>query len=220
MKIVATADLHGYFPEIEPCDLLLIAGDVCPIKSDSYALRMHEKGAQVRWICSEFAEWCSEQPAENIVWIAGNHDYGPESPGFSRRAERKFPQNCQYLFDKWAMVDGKKVYGMPWTPNLPDWAFYASPRAWEFLSDDIPLDTDILVLHSPPRGAMLDGGHPDWASPFIFEDICNRIQPELCVFGHIHEGYGEFNFRDIAFANVAYCDENYNPVQPPKEYTL
>lgn len=220
MKIVATADLHGYFPTIEPCDLLLIAGDISPIHTDDFGLRVHEKDAQKRWICSIFKDWLKEQPAKDIVWIAGNHDYGPETPGFARKVAREFPSNTHYLKSESVEVQGKMIYGMPWTPNLSNWAFYASDAAWHWLGNDIPGDTDILVLHSPPSGIMLDGGHPDWASPYILMEITNRVLPELCVFGHIHEGYGEVKVKGITFANVAYCDEFYDPIQPPKEYEL
>lgn len=220
MHVICSADFHGYFPTIEPCDLLLIAGDICPIASDDFALRTHQKDAQRRWICTEFRDWCAEQPAKDIVFIAGNHDFGPEMAGFDRKVRTEFPKNCHYLNESSIELQGKTIYGCPWTPNLPNWAFYAKEQAWEWISEAIPTDTDILVLHSPPSGAMLDRGHPDWASPYIFNEIVNRIQPELCVFGHIHEGYGEFKFRDIQFANVAYCDEYYDPIQPPKEYEL
>lgn len=220
MKIVATSDLHGYFPEIQPCDLLLIAGDVCPVRHKNRLVADHNKTAQVDWICSEFAEWCAEQPAKNIVWIAGNHDFGPEVHGFKRSVEKTFPEHVHYLKDDVIEIEGRHIYGMPWTPNLPTWAFYASEKAWRWLPDDIPTYTDILMMHSPPSGLMLDGGHPDWAAPYVLAQITQRIQPELCVFGHIHEGYGEIKVKGITFANVAHCDEFYDPIQQPKEWEL
>lgn len=220
MKIIATADLHGYFPTIEPCDLLIIAGDVCPIKSDDFSLREHQKDAQVEWILSTFKDWCAEQPAEDIVWIAGNHDFGAEVDRFDLEVGLEFPGNCHYLQSESITIQGKHIYGMPWTPNLSTWAFYARDDIWHWLGDDIPGDTDILVLHSPPTGVMLDGGHPNWASPYILTQITSRVRPDLCLCGHIHEGYGETVVKDIKFANVAYCDEFYDPIQQPKVFEL
>lgn len=142
-------------------------------------------------------------------------------PNIKRRVEDAFPSHAKYLKDEVEVIDGRTIYGSPWTPNLSTWAFYASDKAWKWISEDIPAYTDILVLHSPPRGLMLDGAHPEWGSPEpLLHEITARVNPELCVFGHIHEGYGEIEIRGTKFANVAYCDEHYIPHQKPKEWEL
>lgn len=205
MKVIATSDTHGCLPEVPECDLFLIAGDVCPIEGS------HETHDQQNWLKGHFRPWLESIPAKDIVWIGGNHDFGCETKGFPQMA-RHFPGH--YLFDSSVEVQGKTIYGMPWTPNLMNWAFYASDRGWEILKDDIPTDTDILILHSPPRGLMLDGGHPEWGSPYILKEIVDRVNPEICVFGHIHEGFGEIKVRGTHFANVAYLDEFYDMDAP------
>lgn len=212
MKIVATSDLHGSFPKIPECDLLLIAGDVCPVVGSHHPMK------QMKWLRTTFREWLEEQPAKNIVWIAGNHDFGCEGSGFWRIADRDIsPENTHYLCDDTVEIDGLKIHGNPWTPNLVHWAFYASTERFQEIAYKLPEDTDILVLHSPPAGVGLDGNHPDWGAPHI----ASRLQvtlPKLCVFGHIHEGYGTRKIGEVEFANVAHMDMDYNPVNPPVEF--
>src|SRR5690348_12012006 len=70
MKVTAFADAHGALPKIrEECDLLLIGGDVCPVDQS------HEPAHQRNWLRTVFSDWLHEQPAKNIVWIGGNHDF-------------------------------------------------------------------------------------------------------------------------------------------------
>src|SRR5688572_27331064 len=68
MKIVCTSDLHGHLPTIEPCDLLLIAGDICP--------RPHPSGTFPRqWLTNPFGAWVQKTPAAERVLVWGNHDW-------------------------------------------------------------------------------------------------------------------------------------------------
>lgn len=210
MIVTAISDLHGDFPKIDSCDLLLIAGDICP---DDYA------GIQRNWIRDVFIPWCKEQPAQRVIWIGGNHDFGAEMPGAQRAFEEISPPWVTYLKDETIEFMGNTIWGCPWTPNLQNWAFYASDRAWQYIADDIP-QNDILVLHAPPRGAMLDDGHPQWASPYMFEAITQRVKPKLVVCGHIHEGFGTFEFNGITFANVALKDNYYDMVREPVTFVL
>src|SRR5580658_8754431 len=67
-RIVAISDQHGVLPEIPACDLLLIAGDVCPVSN-------HAIDFQAAWLAAEFRQWLKCVPARKSVFIAGNHDF-------------------------------------------------------------------------------------------------------------------------------------------------
>ena len=67
LTIVAISDQHGTLPAIPPCDLLLIAGDVTPVRN-------HDLFYQAHWLNTDFRYWLKSLPVEQIVFIAGNHD--------------------------------------------------------------------------------------------------------------------------------------------------
>lgn len=205
MRVCATSDLHGDLPEIPECDLLLIAGDVCPWKNS------HAVTGQRHWLRKKFFPWMEGQPAKEIVWIGGNHDFVCEQPGFYRIADEG-PANSIYLHDVTTVVNGLSIYGSPWTPNLRTWAFFKDTPDFQTFADQLP-KADIYLLHAPPAG-ILDGGHPEWGSPFVAGAIA-RHHPKLVIFGHIHKGYGKASFGDLTFANVAHMNELYEPVNAP-----
>ncbi|KAL4908229.1 Metallo-dependent phosphatase-like protein [Aspergillus multicolor] len=95
-----------------------------------------------------------------------------------------------------------KVYGSPVTPQYGISAFqYPSSSADEVWSNRIPDDTDIVVVHGPPR-LHLDSTDPNGlrrsGCAHLNQEI-HRIRPRLVVFGHIHVGYGR---EDIALDDV------------------
>ncbi len=100
MKIVAISDLHGYLPEIPPCDLLLIAGDLCPTYD-------HHPDWQSRWLANHFGAWLERVPAKHIVGIAGNHDFVFE------QTPHLVPRDLRwtYLQDSGTEIAGLKLYG-------------------------------------------------------------------------------------------------------------
>lgn len=213
MKVVATSDLHGELPEITPCDLLLIAGDVCPLDS-------HDPHVQLNWLKGHFRPWLAEQPADEIVWVAGNHDFVCETKNGFQHNVSGFPGH--YLYQSAVKVHGKTIYGFPWTPNLRHLAFYANARQWPYIAEDIPNDTDILLMHAPPQGVVTGRHHPlEWAAPHpLLKEITLRVRPELCVFGHIHEGFGEEEIRGTRFMNVSLRDETYDIINAPVEFEI
>lgn len=69
MKIAVTSDLHGILPEIEPCELVLICGDIIPLRIQRNIPQSES------WLKGEFAEWINSLQCERVIMIGGNHEF-------------------------------------------------------------------------------------------------------------------------------------------------
>jgi len=210
--IVAVSDLHGTLPEIPPCDLLLIAGDVCPITNHGVSFQAH-------WLRSAFCDWLAATPARQRVFIAGNHDFVFE------QMPELLPSTWPgvYLQDAVFEWEGLKIWGTPWQPWFFDWAFNLREPELKEKWALIPEDTDILVVHGPPHGYG-DGvpssrGVRHTGSPSLLERI-KKIKPKLVVYGHIHEGRGQWQIGKTVLANVTILDEKYQHIYEPWVHLL
>lgn len=67
MRIGATSDLHGILPEIEPCELFFICGDIMPL---SVQLNMP---ASLEWLKTEFIPWANNLPCKHSITPFGSH---------------------------------------------------------------------------------------------------------------------------------------------------
>jgi Icc-related predicted phosphoesterase len=202
MRFVCVADLHGFLPAVPPCDVLVVAGDICPTEDE-------RPETQRRWLSSTFARWLSEVPAEAVVGVAGNHDFVGESDPSALR-----DLDWHYLEDDAVEVEGVSVYGSPWTSRFQDWAFMLTEEELAQRWDSIPAAIDVLCVHSPPLG------YGDWisghaiGSPSLLSAIDARA-PRLCAFGHVHAGYGRWQRGASTLVNAAYCGVDYRPAHEP-----
>ncbi len=215
VKIMATADLHGSLPDIPVCDLLLVGGDVCPLED-------HSLERQYEWLDTEFREWLLKVPAKRIVGIAGNHDYVFEK---MRPSVDELHLPWTYLQDEEVTIDGLRIYGTPWVPNLPRWAFYGGPHSRVTMTkiENIPAGLDILMSHGPMDGygdlSIFYGEPGEHVGCRNMASEMHRLSPKLFVCGHIHEGYGHYRHPDIEHGvyNVAHNTIGYEPINPPVE---
>lgn len=200
MRVAAIADLHGQLPALPASDLLVVAGDLCP---------HGEPEEQAAWLDGPFRGWLEAAPAGAIVACAGNHDF------VFQRAPELVPSDLPwtYLQDAGAEVGELRAWGSPWTPWFFDWAFNAPRDGGEaFLAErfaPVPGETDLLVLHGPPKGygdRTVTGADVGAASAL---DLVDRVRPRLVVFGHIHEGRGGWKHGEARLLNVAAVDVEY-----------
>jgi hypothetical protein len=84
------------------------------------------------------------------------------------------------------------IYGAPQIPATipfgPEHAFTYPPHhdAW---TGTIPMETDILVTHIPPKGHLDLGPSFSIGCPYLLSEVW-RVRPTLHVFGHVHWSYG------------------------------
>lgn len=214
-RVLATADLHGNLPAIPDCDVLLVAGDICPDFLNGW-----DKGRdrQKQWLDFSFRPWLEELRDRGIevVGIAGNHDWVFERGWLWRQLELPWT----YLLDNMTTLHGLRIYGTPWVPNLPGWAFYGSPAMLEARAWSIPSDIDILLSHGPPHGAVdrVCGGYH--VGDRHLSEALPTLSPKALVCGHIHEAFGYADVEGISVYNVSHVDENYNVAHVPVEIVL
>jgi Icc-related predicted phosphoesterase len=205
-RITFISDTHEKHKQLElpGGDILIHAGDL--------SNRGYKPAVQ------QFLDWFNVQDYRHKIFIAGNHDFlfeNQRSKAVELMAE--YP-DVTYLEQSGIEIDGIKIWGSPWQPWFHDWAFNLS-RGEELreLWLQIPLDTDILVTHTPPKGYgdFTIRDHQEVGCWDLFDVITSQVNPKYHVFGHIHEGYGVFETERTTFINASVVDFMYNVCNPP-----
>lgn len=204
MIIYATSDLHGDLPPPCPeCDLLIIAGDICPSTPHMQPAAEY----QGHWLNSRFRAWLFNQPAKRIIGTWGNHDFVGKYP-------RLLPDGLKIDLgvDEMVQEDDLDIYLTPWVPNLGRWAFAYEADVPTHVRDNIPAQVDILVSHGPPEGLLdevVEGLHVGSESLL---NACKRVLPSIIICGHIHEARGMIKTPwGGHIYNVASLDRQYKP---------
>lgn len=222
MIIDCVSDLHGYLPELEGGDLLILAGD--------YTANDRIQG----W--NKFFDWLDNQNYRKKIMIAGNHDNFCKSWATSNDSIHDIlagKPSVSYLCDSGEEFEGFKIWGSPWSKTFPG----INPHCCAFTVDTedklfdkfqlIPHDTDILVTHSPPY-SVLDKIKEGYSvgSAALFNWLKYVERPKLHVFGHIHEAYGQaevfptYHDKMMISVNASHVNERYQPVNKPIRVVL
>ena len=98
-----------------------------------------------------------------------------------------------------------KVFGSPYSPATGLWAFgYPSEHA-SLLWDQIHLDTDIVITHTPPKYHCDESRHNGSLGCRTLRETLWRVRPSLAICGHVHEGRGaERIMWDLDCLNVKF----------------
>ncbi|KAI7864370.1 Metallo-dependent phosphatase-like protein [Spinellus fusiger] len=172
-------------------------------------------------------QWIGALPHSLKVITAGNHDgaldssldYGGQKKKILSAAKKAgilYLEHEAYLLPP--RLGSHKLFVSPMSPTHLAGAFMQDNLQAEW--EAIPLDTNILVTHTPPLGYqdVIRGGR-HVGCPYLREKI-DVIKPHVSIFGHIHEGYGYCFSDNTLFINAATNSIRYRPVQPPIVFDL
>jgi Icc-related predicted phosphoesterase len=207
VRVVIVSDTHGKHEDlgILEGDVLIHCGDGC----DGFERDPRD--------VDRLDTWFGLQRFEVILCTGGNHDFAMEEWIADNRSVFR---NAIFLVDQQFTYDGVRFYGSPWTPELDGWAFYLEPERAESCWSRIPLETDVLITHSPPAG-ILDANRGGWRCGC--SHLARRVEevrPSLHCFGHVHASAGTLQRGEVFYVNASMVNSQYQIVHSPVVYDL
>jgi len=184
MRILHISDTHGFhemFPmdRFKDIDVVVHSGD-CSNWRDPYRNELE---------VVTFIAWYRDVPVQNKIYVAGNHDTSIE-----RRlvTKQQFTNaGIIYLENDDITIDEIKFWGSPHTPTFGEWAFMKKRETINRVWDTIPENTDVLIVHGPPKGirdlSFDRYDNLEFCGCNALAKRCRKLPSLKAVcFGHIH----------------------------------
>ncbi|EPE32787.1 Metallo-dependent phosphatase [Glarea lozoyensis ATCC 20868] len=230
-RFVCISDTHNAAPggpfKLPKGDVLIHAGDMTNQGS------FKELQRAVNWI--------EEADFECKLIIAGNHDITLDSDFYSQygqyfhNQDLQDPEKCQELFTNSSSItwlrheaavvrltspDGPRttfrIFGSPLSPTNGMWAFGYGLEEAHNIWDRIPLDSDIVLTHTPAKYHRDETSTRRAAGCEALRTALWRIRPRLAICGHVHEGRGvERVLWDLDNPNIKFKEASAEPWVDP-----
>lgn len=199
MRLLHISDTHGFHKNLpisifEGVDVVVHSGDCSNWKD------LVKNEAEVR----EFIDWYKDVEVKHKIYVAGNHDTSIErnrvTPGDFAKA------GIIYLENSATIINGVKFWGSPHTPNFGQWAFMKSRETINRVWEHIPMDTDVLIVHGPPKGirdlSFDRDGNLEYCGDGALLKAVLKVKPKYMLFGHIHDMAGAHNQGISTFSKI------------------
>ncbi|KMW68218.1 hypothetical protein BDDG_12665 [Blastomyces dermatitidis ATCC 18188] len=218
IKIVCISDTHNTQPDVLPGDVLIHAGDLTEngsfdeiqsqlswLSSQPHQHKVVVAGNHDVLLDEGFLEKYPERrygdsrTRRDLNWgtihyiqnssVTLNFERGYEKNP-DHRPHRAADEGDESLQNRSTPpeIRSLSVYGSPWTPQYGVSAFQHA-RDEDVWTDIIPINTDIVVVHGPPRHHLDTRDFHRAGCPLLRAEIA-RVKPSLVVFGHIHVANG------------------------------
>ncbi|MEM7190573.1 MAG: metallophosphoesterase [Pseudomonadota bacterium] len=173
-RILAFSDVHlarnrmrTIVEAARDADLVIGAGDFCNMRQGL------EEAMDLLWTLSDKA-----------IYVPGNAESADE---LSAATE------ATVLHGNGVEVHGIKIFGIGYAIPVTPFGEWSCDLTEELAGQmlDRMQEADILISHSPPKGvADNNSGGLSLGSTAVRAAI-ERVQPKLCVCGHIHDSWGQ-----------------------------
>lgn len=235
MKITAISDIHGLLPEISPCDVLLICGDIVPLDIQSSTPKSE------MWLGGEFAQWINNLPCQHVIAVWGNHDFIGMHMGDNTLGKQRFDiclgkptkYKIEFLDGNYTNVivgdEEITIWGSPWCKPFGTWAFMMEEESLIDRYKSMPKNCDIVITHEAPKigkmGLIQQGPNTGFkAGTKVLTDIIKDRQPKYALSGHIHSSEHKLSqykgAGDTLFATVSLLDEQYKHTYQPLTFDI
>lgn len=138
----------------------------------------------------DFLEWYISYPVKHKILIAGNHDAWATKKYNVERIKKE--TDIIYLDHEYIEINGKLIFGSPYTPPFGDWHFMRGRNKLDKLWATALVDKiDILVTHGPPQTILdlsrdLQNKLEYCGDKSLYNHIL-RTNPKYSCYGHIHD---------------------------------
>lgn len=192
MKILHLSDTHNChhrLRDLPEADVVVHSGDFCMVGTEQEAI--------------DFMNWFCNLPYRQKIFICGNHDaclYGANIEGLD--------SNVHYLCNSGIEIEGIKFYGI--SMFTEDCISDRQNRNYS----NIPIDTDVLITHSPAFGILDFDDNIHYGS----EELLTRLSAlnlRAHLFGHIHANHGITTIGNTIFSNGAIMNTDYTHLLNP-----
>ena len=196
LKLLHLSDTHGdhhSFTESinqQEADMIVFSGDF-----SSYSIPEETEA---------FLNWFRSLEVPHKILIAGNHD--DTFAKVSNVRQHYDLTGIEYLENSSIELMGLKVYGTPVVEMVFPGAFCYPEEDTQPFWQEIPLDTDLLISHQPPKGILDQGKNQDLlGSTGLLNKVNQLSNLKAHLFGHIHESSGLVERQGIQFSNASCC---------------
>lgn len=174
LHISDTHKMHGWLTIPKNIDIIIHSGDASNIKSPYY----NEQEML------DFIEWYSNLDIDYKIYVGGNHDTSLEKKLITK--ELFTSKGITYIEHESIEIEGLKIFGSPYTPEFNNWAFNVKREKLFKYWEAVPLDTQILITHGPPK-YILDNDHNELLGcKSLYKKVQQLDKLIFHQFGHVH----------------------------------